>query len=191
MWGRNILSITGSVCSEVRKLPTHEFGSVFVAIFADPATNGRVRMSDISTLQEKINLRTFSFILLNSVTFGLYSNIWLYKTSNAVEEVTHVKVMSPTFLIGYLALVGVGGILINVAGKFAPVVLLIWNALVWLVAALWCFRVRNALRRYTLTEHNFAPRINRVVSVLFTFYHVNYCINSLAREKQKHREKNN
>ncbi|WP_256590946.1 MULTISPECIES: DUF4234 domain-containing protein [unclassified Pseudomonas] len=65
-------------------------------------------MSDISTLKEKINIKTFPFILLTLITAGLYSYIWLYKASTAVEEVTHIKVMSTTFLIGYLAFMGMG-----------------------------------------------------------------------------------
>lgn len=146
-------------------------------------------MSDISTLKEKINIKTLPFILLSLVTAGLYSYIWLYKTSTAVEEVTQIKVMSTTFLIWYLVFMGMGGVLVQLVGPFTPVLGLIWYVTVWSITVVWCLRVRSALRMYTLTQHDFEPRINRVFSVLFTFAHVNYCINALPRDKQKHEDK--
>ncbi|MBV6822373.1 hypothetical protein [Pseudomonas sp. PD9R] len=146
-------------------------------------------MSDISTLKEKINTKTFHLFLLCIVTLGLYPLIWLYKASTAVEETTHIKVMSMTFLIGYLVLLGVGCVVAMFVSLFIPGLVLLWNVSILLVQIVWCFRVRRAIRAYTLTEHNFEPRINRVFSVLFTFYHINYCINALPNDKQKHERK--
>ena len=69
-------------------------------------------MSDISTLKEKINIKTFHFLLLSMLTLGLYSYVWLYRVSTAVEEVTRTKVMTETFLVGFLTLSGSGTLLI-------------------------------------------------------------------------------
>ena len=146
-------------------------------------------MSEISTLKEKINTKTFHLILLLIVTLGLYSFVWLYKVSAAVEETTHIKIMSTSFLVGYLVLVSIGGVLAVIVGLIIPGLALLWNISILLVQVVWCFRVRRAIRAYTLTEHNFEPRINRVFSVLLTFYHINYCINALPRDKQKHERK--
>lgn len=146
-------------------------------------------MSDISTLKEKIDTGTLSLFLLAIVTFGLYSYVWLYKVSMAVEEVTHIKVMSKTFLVGLLALITWGAFLAFVVGILVQGFVLLWYVTVWLVAFTWCLRVRRALRAYALAEYHFEPKINRVFSALFTFYHVNYCINALPRDKQKHEDK--
>ncbi|BFT61482.1 DUF4234 domain-containing protein [Pseudomonas moorei] len=146
-------------------------------------------MSDISTLKEKINTKTFHLFLLSLVTWGLYSYIWLYKTSTAIEEVTRIKVMSTSFLVGYLTFISMGAFLVPLVAPFAHWLTVFWSVAIWLITVNWCFRVRTALRTYALTEHNFAPRINRIFSVLFTFYHVNYCINALASDKQKHEDK--
>jgi hypothetical protein len=141
-------------------------------------------MSDISTLKEKNNLKTFHFILLTALTMGLYPNVWLYKTAVAVEDLTGIKTLSTRFMIGYLTLCGIGGVLSS-----TPVFGFSLALAVWLLSLAWCFRVRRALRAYALTEHNFELRMNRVYSVLFTFFHINYCINSLPRDKQKHQDK--
>lgn len=146
-------------------------------------------MSDISTLKEKINTKTFHFILLSLITAGLYSYIWLYKVSMAIEEVTHIKVMSTTFLIGYLAFMGMGSLLVQIFNPVASGLGLVWAITVWSITVIWCFRVRKALRTYASIEHGFKPRINRLFSVLVTFFHVNYCINALPRDKQKHEDK--
>ncbi|MGF0240816.1 hypothetical protein ACQR3P_16330 [Rhodococcus sp. IEGM1300] len=50
-------------------------------------------------------------------------------------------------------------------------------------------QARKLPTAYTLTEHHFEIRMNRVFSVLFTFLHINYCINALPRAKQKHEKK--
>lgn len=146
-------------------------------------------MSDISTLKEKIDTGTLSLFLLAIVTFGLYTYVWLYKVSTAVEEVTQIKVMSKTFLVGLLALVTWGAFLAFFVGILVQGFMVLWNVTVWLVALVWCLRVRRALRAYALAEHHFEPKINRVFSALFTFYHLNYCINALPRDKQKHEDK--
>jgi hypothetical protein len=150
-------------------------------------------MSDISTLKEKIDTNTFYLCLLTIMTFGIYLYIWLYKASTAIEEVTHIRVMSKAFLIGYLICVTWVSwfvlIISSFISPFIPGLNLLWTVTVWMIAVFWCFRVRRALRAYTLTEHNFEPRINRVFSVLFAFYHINYCINALTRDKQKYERK--
>jgi hypothetical protein len=146
-------------------------------------------MSDISTLKEKNNLKTFHLILLAVVTMGLYLNIWMYKTAAAVEDVTRIKTMSTTFLIVYLGMCGIAGLFSTIQNLTFVGLGFLLIVVAWFVSLAWCFRVRRALRAYTLTEHNFEFRMNRFYSVLFTFYHVNYCINALPRDKQKHEDK--
>ncbi|MDD0999127.1 hypothetical protein M5G20_25115 [Pseudomonas sp. TNT2022 ID1044] len=146
-------------------------------------------MSDISTLKEKIDTNTFYLVLLTIVTAGAYMYIWLYKASTAIEEVTHIKVMSKGFLIGYLITVTWVYVAALFISLLIPGLSLLWAVTVWLLAVVWCFRVRRALRIYTMTKHGFEPRINRAFSVLFTFYHINYCINALARDKNKNERK--
>ena len=143
-------------------------------------------MSDISTLKKQNNLKTFHLILLTVVTMGLYSNIWMYKTAAAVEDVTRIKTMTTTFLIVYLAMCGIGGLFSLIPHLTFIFLGILLTVVAWFVSVAWCFRVRRALRAYALTEHNFELRMNRVYSVLFTFYHVNYCINALPHDKQKH-----
>ena len=146
-------------------------------------------MSDISTLKKQNNLKTFHLILLTVVTMGLYLNIWMYKTATAVEDVTRIKTMTRTFLIVYLGMCGIGGLFSLIPDLTFIFLGVLLTVVAWFVSLAWCFRVRRALRAYALTEHNFEFRMNRVFSVLFTFYHVNYCINALPRDKQKHEDK--
>lgn len=146
-------------------------------------------MSDISTLKEKNNLKTLHFILLTVVTMGLYSVVWLHKTTTVVEEVTQIKTLSQTGLVVYLALCGIGGIFFTVSDPRFIATGYAMTVIAQLIAIAWCFRVRRALRAYTLTKHNFEQRMNRLYSVLFAFYHINYCINDMARAKHKHDQK--
>lgn len=143
-------------------------------------------MSDISTLKEKINIKTFHFLLLSMLTLGLYSYVWLYKVSTAVEEVTRTKVMTETYLVGFLTLSGLGTLLIVIPVAYAEELSHLWNVTTLLVSLVWCFRVRRAIRAYALAEYNFEPPMNRVYTVLFVFCHINYCINALPDDKKKH-----
>ncbi|EJM21288.1 hypothetical protein PMI22_02172 [Pseudomonas sp. GM21] len=146
-------------------------------------------MSDISTLKEKINTKTFHLFLLGLATGGLYLNIWLYKTFNALEEVTRIKTMSTTFLVWYLIIIGVVGNLSTVNHPYTLIASGILLLLLMLLSLLWCFRARRVLRAYALAEHNFELRMSLVYTGLFGFYYVNYCINALPRAKQKHEDK--
>lgn len=146
-------------------------------------------MSDISTLKKQNNLKTFHLILLTVLTMGLYLSVWMYKTASTVEEVTRIKTLSTTFLIGYLTLCGIGGVLSSTPDLMAKTLGFSLTLIAYIVSIAWCFRVRRALRAYALTEHNFEFRVNRIFTVLFTLYHVNYCINALPRDKQKHHDK--
>lgn len=146
-------------------------------------------MSDISTLKEKINTRTFSLLLLTLVTGGLYMNIWMYKTFTALEEVTRIKTMSSAFFAFYLTIIGTIGHLSLVPHFYAFFLIGFLFLLLAVVSLLWCFRVRRALRAYALAEHNFQLRMGLVFTGLFGFYYVNYCINNLPLDKQKHEDK--
>ncbi|WP_460094798.1 DUF4234 domain-containing protein [Pseudomonas sp. S2_B03] len=109
-------------------------------------------MSDISTLKEKNNLKTLHFILLTVVTMGLYSVVWLHKTTTVVEEVTQIKTLSQTGLVVYLALCGIGGIFFTVSDPRFIATGYAMTVIAQLIAIAWCFRVRRALRAYTLTK---------------------------------------
>jgi hypothetical protein len=146
-------------------------------------------MSDISTLKEKINIRTFSLLLLGLVTGGLYMHIWMYKTYTALEEVTRIKTMSSAFFAFYLTIIGTIGHLSLVPHFYALYLIGFLFLLLAVVSMLWCFRVRRALRAYALAEHNFQLRMSLVFTGLFGFYYVNYCINALPRDKQKYERK--
>ncbi|SEN14491.1 hypothetical protein SAMN04487857_110180 [Pseudomonas sp. ok272] len=162
-------------------------------------------MSDISTLK-KATVPTPLLILLAVVTAGLYLYVWMYRTSQTIEKVTGAKVLSERFLISYLTLGGMGGLVLTLVTNYAPLAVVypdsvsvyVAFALVisysmslaaTLLAIAWCFHVRRALRAYTLVQHHFELRMNRVWSVLFIFYHVNYCLNDLPTAKQKHDKK--
>lgn len=146
-------------------------------------------MSDISTLKEKNNLKTLHFILLTLITMGLYPLVWLYKTATVVEEVTQIKTLSHAGLVAYLVFCGIGGIFFAIPHLWFIATGYAVTVVAQLIAIAWCFRVRRALRAYTLTQHNFELRMNRLYSVLFGFCHINYCINDMARAKHKHDRK--
>lgn len=146
-------------------------------------------MSDISTLKEKINLKTFHFLLLVTLSAGLYAYYWIYKTLTAIEDVTRIKTMSQAYLMCFLILSGMGGALLNIDH---PTFQLVGSAMIICTLVLnynWLFRVRRALMAYALAEHNFELRMNLVYTVLFSYYYVNYCINDLPKAKQKHQDK--
>ena len=145
-------------------------------------------MSDISTLKEKINTKTFPLLLLGLLSGGLYINVWMYKTFTALEEVTHIKTMSPALFVFYLIIIGSIGTLGSVPHYYTFALIGVLFILYLLLTLLWCFRVRRVLRAYALAEHNFELRMNLVYTGIFTFYYVNYCINALPRDKQKHEE---
>jgi len=119
---------------------------------------------------------------------GLYINVWMYKTFTALEEVTHIKTMSPALFAFYLIIMGFIGTLGPVPHDDASVLIGVLFILYLLLTLLWCFRVRRVLKAYALAEHNFELRMNLVYIGLFTFYYVNYCINTLPRDKQKHEQ---
>ncbi|MGE8150776.1 hypothetical protein ACQKP5_05945 [Pseudomonas vancouverensis] len=146
-------------------------------------------MSDISTLKEKINAKTFPLLLLGLLTGGLYMNVWMYRTFTALEEVTHIKTMSPALFVLYLTVMGAIGTLNSIPHYYAFVLMGVLLILHFLLTLLWCFRVRRVLRAYTLAEHNFELRMNLVYIWLFTFCYINYCINALPHDKQKDEEK--
>jgi hypothetical protein len=184
---------SGTICQPPRKFPTRDLGSVscrFSSIdHPHPAATGALYMSDISTLKDKINTRTFPLFLLGILTGGLYLNVWMYKTFTALEEVTHIKTISPALFVFYLISISSIGYLGLVPHYYALDLIGVLLILCFLLSILWCFRVRRVLRAYALAEHNFELRMNLVYIVLFTFYYVNYCINALPRDKQKHEEK--
>ena len=147
-------------------------------------------MSDISSLKEKIDTRTFHLFLLGVITGGLYFNIWMYKTFTALEEVTRIKTISPMLFTIYLVIIGNITTLALVPHLYASI---LWVALLitlFVIAINWCFQARRALRAYALAEHNFELRMGLFYTGLFGFYYINYCINTLPRAKQKHENKN-
>lgn len=146
-------------------------------------------MSDISALKEKNNLKTLHLFLLGLITSSLYFIVWMYKTNAFLEEITKIKTMSSRYFICYLALMGLGGLFVNSANPYVVSLggmMLLTSTILGIV---WAFRARNALRAYTLTEHNFELRMKGVYTLLFTIYYVNYCINDLPNAKQKSHEK--
>jgi hypothetical protein len=141
-------------------------------------------MSDISSLKDRNNLTTLNLFLLVIVTAGLYLIVWMYRTNSAVEDVTKIKIVSSSYFVSYLALMGIGGLLVDLGTQ--DIVLL--GSLLLLTSSIlgvvWCFRARDALREYAQNEHQFELLMNWVCTLLFSFYYVNYCINDLPEAKQ-------
>ncbi|MEB0044996.1 MULTISPECIES: DUF4234 domain-containing protein [unclassified Pseudomonas] len=141
-------------------------------------------MFDISSLKDKNNLTTLNLFLLVILTAGLYLIVWMYRTGTAIEEVTKIKIVSSSFFISYLALMGIGGLLVDLGTQDIVMlgsIMLLTSTILGLV---WCFRARDALREYTQNEHDFELLMNWVCTLFFSFYYVNYCINDLPEAKQ-------
>lgn len=142
-------------------------------------------MNNINELKDATHTKTLHFVLLTIVTFGIYPVVWLFVNNKIIEDITNSKISSNSFLIWISVCVGLSGVLSGTGDITLDVISIIISIATSVLYIVWAFRARKTLQEYVLNHHKLDLKMNRIYTVLFTVFYINYCINDLSEIKRK------
>jgi len=165
----------------------------------DIITFAKPKPGEVNFLKEEINLGTWNFVLLTTLSGGIYGYIWLILNTPIIEKETESKIANSIYLKSIIIFAGLYNIATitittqNIAllqsgnhhiislpyflGFIAPALLIIWS-----------YKARSAISNYSLKKLGVNININPIWTFIFNIYYINYCINSLPRIKEKQDE---
>ena len=142
-------------------------------------------MNNIKELPEKINTKTSRLFWLTVFTGGIYPILWLFAKYPKMDEITSIRTADDSFIISIAVCFGFGGFLshsefglFSAAGTF-----LLFGA--FFLYVFWSFKARSALQDYAHVNFGIDLKMNKIFTVVFNVFYINYCINQLPEEQQK------
>ena len=145
-------------------------------------------------------LSTFSFLLLQAVTFGIYAIVWLAERRDRINDLLKFEVISSKSLKILSILLGVSlfGDMIDLAGSAAggevEVVLgfasSALNLPFWIYMIILTFRLIPPLQAYFNEKYGFKRiNYNKFIAFFLCFTYLNYKINE-AQDLESYQEAN-
>lgn len=153
-------------------------------------------MTEITTLSQRLNTRTRHFVLLTLMTFGIWPLLWLYKKQSIISDTTGIPIYNTKFII-WLAVSFGGSQLLRLMASEPPYgynstgdLLAVLSGLLTLtygvMLVVWAFKVRTALRLYTLRVFHFELKMRVFYTIVFNVNYIIYCINAMQSALVKH-----
>lgn len=140
---------------------------------------------DIKELTNKVDTKTKNLFLLSFITLGIYPFLWIYKYTPIIESITNRKICSEKYIIWFVILIGFNFTFSDVHFNIEAVILMLPSIIGSIMVIMWAFKARSALQAYALSEFNLKLKMNPFYTFILTFYHINYCINSLPSDLEK------
>ncbi len=142
--------------------------------------------TDATELKNRVGLSTGKFLLLTLATAGFYSYYWLLTNNAVISEVTRKHVVSSSYMLTLIGLLGWGSYFGGVAGESVPVavlsLLLMLSGVV--MSVIWSFRAKDALRSYAAT-FGIDYKMNSFYTLVLQYLYISYCINELPEEQSR------
>ncbi|WP_394496025.1 hypothetical protein [Shewanella sp. ENK2] len=142
-------------------------------------------ISNIKELPEKINTKTSRLFWLTVFTGGIYPILWLFAKYPKMDDITSIRTADDSFVITIAVCFGLGGVLthsdMGLFGFVGNMMLLIAFGLY----VFWSFRARAAIQDYAHVNFDIDYKMNKLFTVIFNIFYINYCINQLPEEQQK------
>jgi len=146
-------------------------------------------MPSTSDLKNITNTKTLHLVLLNIVTLGVFSLMWLYKHAKALNTATRAELISEVYVITLAVVFGLAEFFEVIAWQND--VLFLYNlsnllyfasVVMWIV---WAFKARKVLQEYALNTHRIDLRMNPFYTFFLNVLYINYCINDLPELARK------
>ncbi len=139
----------------------------------------------INELEEKIQQKTLTLVLLSIATAGIYPILWIYRNYSVINDITETKIVDDVFVIWLAVCVGLGS---QLATSKEEVMVALGGILYiagCVLYAVFAFKIRSTLREYALQKHKIDLPMNRFYTLIFTVYYINYCINDMKEVERK------
>lgn len=139
----------------------------------------------ISSLTDKIGMKTWHLLALGMVSFGIYYIIWLLDRYKVFNEMANTEIISRNFIVYISILMGISGILSSLGDDtialFASLVDLAWGIMFIVMA----FKVSKAMEEFYAKKFKLDLKFNKFYLVIFNIFYINYCVNELVEIERK------
>jgi hypothetical protein len=139
----------------------------------------------IQELKVQINTKTLNFLLLSTITAGIYSIIWLVKNQEIIENLFKSEKSNKNFILYIAVCTGFGGILSQTEVPVLLSLSMFLSLVSWVLYLAWSLKIKKAILDYTLNECRINYNMNTFYTVLFSIYYINYCIRELDERIEK------
>lgn len=146
-------------------------------------------MSNITDLQDALETKTLTLVILTIVTMGTYPIMWMYLNTEKIEKITGKAIANSKYIINIACCMGLSSIVASLASLRGSATLPIMCYLLTLTGnaliIAWAFKAKSAIEEYALTQHKIDLKINVFYVFFFNLAYINYCINSLPELQRK------
>ncbi|MFT0212524.1 hypothetical protein VQ643_07875 [Pseudomonas sp. F1_0610] len=147
-------------------------------------------MSSATVLKEKANISTSKHLILCILTGGFFSLMWLYRLLPEFNRITNSKISSDGILYFSAISAWFTWVFIPKSINFDNIIItlvllliaLLISSIYFALITILVFQMRAALQEYAKKEFSIELKINPIYTFLFIFFHINYCINDLAKQ---------
>ena len=140
-------------------------------------------MSEVTDLQNQVDIKTGQFVALTLATCGFYLPYWMLLNTKKIEEITKAKIMEYKVLFFMIGLSGWGASVQGIPGaiQFSLILSLAASA----IYIYWAFKARKAIQEYALNTHKIDLPMNAFYTFILGAFYINYCINDLPDVMRK------
>ncbi len=139
----------------------------------------------ISSLTDKIGMKTWHVLALGMVTFGIYYIIWLLDRYKVFNEMANSEIISRNFIVSIAILMGISLLLGSLGDPtialFASLIDLAWGIMLIMMS----FKVSKTMEDFYAQKFKLDLKFNKFYLVLFNIFYINYCVNELVEIERK------
>ncbi|MFS3511145.1 hypothetical protein [Citrobacter braakii] len=150
-------------------------------------------MNDINLLKNILDTKVLNFVLLTTVTGGIYPLMWIFLNQRKLTEAMKDNFVDSNYPLWIAIATGLGWFLSDFSYEISDqetildhiATLLSFASVVMYIV--WGFKAKASLQAFVLKEFKFELKMNVFYTFLFNVYYIVYCVNSMESEYQKHR----
>lgn len=139
----------------------------------------------ISSLTDKIGMKTLHLVLLAIASGGIYLIVWLVERYKVFNEMADKEIISKDFIATISILMGISGFLSSLGGDtialFASLVDIAWGIMFIVMA----FKVSKTMEDFYAKKFKLDLKFNKFYLVIFNIFYINYCVNELVEIERK------
>ena len=139
----------------------------------------------ISSLTDKIGMKTLHLVLLAIASAGIYLIVWLVERYKVFNEMAGKEIISKDFIATISILMGISGILASSLDYTLASFAFFINIAVGIMFIVAAFKISKAMEYFYAKNFKLDLKFNKFYLVIFHLFYIDYYINKLEEIERK------
>lgn len=139
----------------------------------------------ISSLTDKIGMKTLHLVLLAIASGGIYLIVWLVERYKVFNEMADKEIISKDFITTIAILMGISKMLASSLNYNLASLAFFINIAVGIMFIVAAFKISKAMEYFYAKNFKLDLKFNTFYLVIFDLFYINYYINELVEIERK------